>query len=55
MTGQNWLDNRTPDKMLVARHLINLAWNGMAHLNPNPKLYTEKLELRRRAQAAESD
>lgn len=41
MTGQNWLDNRTPDKMLVARHLINLAWNGMAHLKPDPKLYTE--------------
>lgn len=41
MTGQNWLDNRTPDRATVAKHLVNLAWNGMAHLKPDPKLLTE--------------
>lgn len=41
MTGQQWLDNREPDRLVVARHLINLAWNGMANLKPDPKLITE--------------
>lgn len=40
-TGQQWLENREPDRLVVARHLINLAWNGMAHLKPDPKLVTE--------------
>lgn len=43
MTGQHWLDNREPEKMMVARHLINLAWNGMANLKANPKLLVELL------------
>ena len=41
MTGQQWLENREPDRLVVARHLINLAWNGMAHLKPDPRLITE--------------
>lgn len=41
LTGQQWLENREPDRMVVARHLINLAWNGMAHLSPEPTLVTE--------------
>ncbi|TRY19087.1 TetR/AcrR family transcriptional regulator [Tessaracoccus rhinocerotis] len=40
-TGQQWLEHREPDRLVVARHLINLAWNGMAHLKPEPKLVTE--------------
>ncbi|MFV0430367.1 MAG: TetR/AcrR family transcriptional regulator [Arachnia sp.] len=42
MTGQSWLDrNREPDRLVVARHLINLAWNGMAHLKPDPVLTSD--------------
>ena len=41
MAGQQWLDNREPERLVMARHLINLAWNGMAHLKTNPKLVTE--------------
>lgn len=40
-TGQQWLEDREPEQLVVARHLINLAWNGMAHLKPDPKLVTE--------------
>ncbi|MGO1385243.1 MAG: TetR/AcrR family transcriptional regulator [Arachnia sp.] len=47
MTGQQWLENRQPDRLVVARHLINLAWNGMAHLKPEPQLITEILDGRR--------
>lgn len=53
MTGQQWLDrNREPDRQIVARHLINLAWNGMAHLKPNPVLVTELIDQRRSNAAA---
>ena len=41
MTGQQWLDNREPERLVVARHLINLAWNGMANLKSKPKLLVE--------------
>ncbi len=41
-TGHRWLEDREPDKEIVARHLINLAWNGMAHLKPDPQLIVEK-------------
>ena len=37
-TGQWWLDARTPDKDVVAAHLVNLAWNGLANLEQNPEL-----------------
>ena len=48
MTGQQWLENREPDRLVVARHLINLAWYGMAHLKPEPRLITEVLDARRK-------
>lgn len=38
LTGQWWLDVRTPDKSEVARHLVNLAWNGLAGLEAQPRL-----------------
>lgn len=41
MTGQQWLETREPDRLVVARHLINLAWNGMANLERNPRLTVE--------------
>ncbi|MDO5675964.1 MAG: TetR/AcrR family transcriptional regulator [Propionibacteriaceae bacterium] len=45
-TGQQWLDNREPSRLVVARHLINLAWNGMAHLKPDPRLVIESSDER---------
>src|SRR3954447_20897575 len=36
LVGQWWLDTRTPDKHQVAAHLVNLAYNGLAHLEPAP-------------------
>ncbi|HMQ65040.1 MAG TPA: TetR/AcrR family transcriptional regulator, partial [Arachnia sp.] len=44
-TGQQWLDkNREPSREVVAKHLINLAWNGMANLKPEPRLVTEHID-----------
>ncbi|RRD45262.1 TetR/AcrR family transcriptional regulator [Tessaracoccus sp. OH4464_COT-324] len=41
-TGHRWLERREPEKHVVASHLINLAWNGMAHLQPDPDLVTSR-------------
>ena len=38
LTGQWWLEERKPDREDVAAHLVNLGWNGLAHLDPNPTL-----------------
>jgi AcrR family transcriptional regulator len=38
LTGQWWLEERSPDKHEVAAHLVNLAWNGLAGLEPTPTL-----------------
>ncbi|WP_329609247.1 TetR family transcriptional regulator [Arthrobacter sp. ATA002] len=38
MTGQWWLDARTPDKTTVAAHLVNLSWNGLTGLQKDPQL-----------------
>ena len=37
-TGQWWLDARTPNIEVVAAHLVNLAWNGLAQLDPQPRI-----------------
>ncbi len=37
-TGQWWLDARRPAKDVVAAHLVNLAWNGLANLDRAPEL-----------------
>jgi AcrR family transcriptional regulator len=37
-TGQWWLDARTPSQEVVAAHLVNLAWNGLAGLEADPGL-----------------
>lgn len=36
LVGQWWLDHRAQDRDEVAAHLVNLAWNGLAHLQPGP-------------------
>ncbi|NNG18284.1 TetR/AcrR family transcriptional regulator [Naumannella sp. ID2617S] len=38
LTGQWWLDNRKQSKQVVAAHLVNLAWNGLRHLERKPTL-----------------
>ena len=30
----------------IAAHLVNLAWNGMANLKPEPRLVTEHIDRR---------
>ncbi|WP_135850825.1 TetR/AcrR family transcriptional regulator [Serinibacter arcticus] len=39
LTGQWWLEARSPDKREVAAHLVNLAWNGLGQLQPGPTLH----------------
>ncbi len=36
--GQWWLDVRKPKKEEVVAHLVNLAWNGLQHLDDRPRL-----------------
>ena len=38
LTGQWWLDVRTPSRDEVAAHVVNLAWNGLSHLDHDPRL-----------------
>lgn len=40
LTGQWWLEVRKPKKDEVAAHLVNLAWNGLSHLEHKPKIRT---------------
>ena len=40
--GQWWMDTRDEQELskpAVAAHLVNLAWNGMRNLSPNPRLF----------------
>jgi AcrR family transcriptional regulator len=37
LTGLWWLEERKPRREEVAAHLVNLAWNGLAHLEPKPR------------------
>jgi len=41
-TGQWWVDSRKFKKADVAAHLVNLAWNGLAGMEPKPILRTAK-------------
>jgi AcrR family transcriptional regulator len=43
-TGQWWLDARKPDKIEVAAHLCNLAWNGLSGLERTPSLVTRNMD-----------
>ncbi len=38
LTGQWWLEVREPGRDVVAAHLVNLAWNGLRALDPDPVL-----------------
>ena len=37
LTGQWWLEERKPKREEVAAHLVNLGWNGLAHLDAKPR------------------
>lgn len=41
LTGQWWLEERKPNREVVAAHLVNLGWNGLAHLEPEPRLIVQ--------------
>ena len=38
LTGQWWLDAKSPKRTEVAAHLVNLAWNGLQSLERRPEL-----------------
>ncbi|WP_016698591.1 TetR/AcrR family transcriptional regulator [Actinoalloteichus spitiensis] len=40
LTGQWWLEVQRPPKEEVAAHLVNLAWNGLSHLELHPSMRT---------------
>ena len=42
LTGRWWLEVRKPRKETVAAHLVNLAWNGLSHLEPKPVIATRR-------------
>ena len=42
LVGRWWLEVRKPRKATVAAHLVNLAWNGLSHLEPKPTLLTRR-------------
>jgi AcrR family transcriptional regulator len=39
LVGQWWLDARRPRREVVAAHLVNLAWNGLAGMSHDPVLH----------------
>ena len=38
LVGQWWLETGKPERETVAAHLVNLAWNGLRGLEPNPTI-----------------
>jgi AcrR family transcriptional regulator len=53
LVGQWWLDARKPSREQVAAHLVNLAWNGLSHLESDPlPRVTRRTRRRRTAQEA---
>ncbi|MGI8677829.1 MAG: TetR/AcrR family transcriptional regulator [Jatrophihabitans sp.] len=37
LTGTWWLEERKPSREEVAAHLVNLGWNGLSHLEAEPR------------------
>jgi AcrR family transcriptional regulator len=40
-TGQWWLEIRRPSRDDIVAHVVNLAWNGLSRLDPEPALPQE--------------
>jgi hypothetical protein len=36
LVGEWWLESGKPERSEVAAHLVNLAWNGLQGLDPDP-------------------
>ena len=53
LVGQWWLETRTPGKRQVAAHLVNLAYNGLAHLETSPGLVGRQAPSRDSPRACE--
>ena len=49
LTGQWWLETRTPAKDEVAAHLVNLSWNGLSALQTQPRLTPAATRARTRS------
>lgn len=41
LVGQWWLEAKKPKRDAVVAHLVNLAWNGLSHLDPEPQKRTK--------------
>jgi AcrR family transcriptional regulator len=37
LVGEWWLEVREPDREQVAAHVVNLLWNGLGRLDPQPR------------------
>jgi AcrR family transcriptional regulator len=48
VTGTWWLEERKPKREDVAAHLVNLGWNGLAHLEAKPRLVGDTGPAKRR-------
>jgi AcrR family transcriptional regulator len=48
VTGTWWLEERKPKREDVAAHLVNLGWNGLAHLEAKPRLVGDTGSAKRR-------
>lgn len=44
MTGEWWAQDRKPSKELVITQVVNMAWNGVNHLERDPSLVTRAVE-----------
>jgi AcrR family transcriptional regulator len=47
VTGTWWLEERKPKRDVVAAHLVNLGWNGLAHLEARPRLVGDTASVKR--------
>ena len=47
--GGWWLETRKPSREKVAAHLVNLAWNGLGHLEAEPATVRRRSRVRKAA------
>jgi AcrR family transcriptional regulator len=52
LVGQWWLETGKPKRGVVAAHLVNIAWNGLAGLEQKPTLTLSRRRRDPRAEAA---
>ncbi|MEX0836398.1 MAG: TetR/AcrR family transcriptional regulator [Nitriliruptor sp.] len=54
LVGEWWLDEREPAREVVAAHLVNLMWNGLAHLQPVDARAVKKARKKRETLAPDA-